>query len=311
MKLLALLTLGLLSGCSVVETVGVKVLSRHATLAAEQINRDIVYVPGSDSPKHRLDLFRPAGKGWPLLIFVHGGSWTSGDKSLTSGGEDVYGNLGRYYANWGIGVAVINYRLLPDVTWREQLDDVAKSVAWAGKSISRYGGDPQRIFIGGHSAGAHLASYVALSTDLAKKHRLPKIAGAVCVSGAGYDMTDHETYRLGNSPSFYAQRFSENGANADWQRNASSATYARKGAPPFLVLVAEGDSAPLRRQAEHFNRLLDARGVSSRLVIVPGESHIRIVLALTRDDKIPAPAISSFILPPAPYIDPPMKGYQD
>jgi acetyl esterase/lipase len=296
MKFLALVCLTFLAGCSVVETVGVKVLSRHATLPAAQVAREIVYVPGSELPKHRLDLFRPVGKGWPLLIFVHGGSWNSGDKSLVSGGEDVYGNIGRYYANRGIGVAVINYRLLPGVTWREQLDDVAKSVAWAGKSIARYGGDPKRIFIGGHSAGAHLASYVALNPELAAKHRLPKIAGSVCVSGAAYDMTDSETYRLGNKPSFYAERFAENGANPDWQRNASSATYATKSSPPILLLVAEGDSAPLRRQSQNFQDILTARGVRSRLITVPGESHIRIVLALTRDDKAPAPAITEFLL---------------
>lgn len=295
MRFLFLLCLATLGGCSVVERVGVKVLSRHATLPAAQITRDIPYVRGSDLPKHRLDLFRPSGKGWPVWVFIHGGSWDSGDKRLESGGEDIYGNIGRFYANQGIGVAVINYRLLPGVTWREQLDDVAKAVAWAGKSIAKYGGDPSSIYVGGHSAGSHLASYAVLNRELAQKHHVPKLTGAICVSGAAYDMSDEETYRLGNKPHFYAERFAENGNNPDWKRNASAATYATRNAPPFLLLYAEGDSASLRRQSQHMHDILDSKRVPNRIVMLPGESHIRIVLALTRSDKKAVPAILEFI----------------
>jgi acetyl esterase/lipase len=296
LKLLSIFCISLLAGCSAVEHVGIAVLYRRAALPDSQITRDIPYVDGSTSPKHRLDLFRPKGNGWPTYVFIHGGSWNSGDKSLTAAGEDVYGNIGRYFAARGIGVAVINYRLLPDVTWREQMDDAARAVAWVGKSIKQYGGDPARIFVGGHSAGAHIGSYVALNSTLAKKHKLPLLAGAICISGAAYDMTDPVTYQLGNQPSFYAERFAEKGGNPDWQRNASSAFYAKKGAPPFLILVAEGDSAPLRRQAKNFHEILIRRGVTSRLVTVPGESHIRIVLALTSDDKVPGPEMEKFLL---------------
>ena len=295
MRILILLFCALFTGCSVVERVGVKALYRRAPLPEAQIARDLPYVPGSHDPKHRLDLFRPAGKGWPVFIFIHGGSWDSGDKSLTAGGEDIYGNIGRLYAARGIGVAVINYRLLPGVTWREQLRDATRALAWVQKSIAAHGGDPARVFIGGHSAGAQLAANVAVRP----RHGLP-LAGAICISGAGYDMTDAETYRLGNLPAFYAQRFAEKGANPDWRRTASPATYATRHAPPFLLLYAEGDSAPLRRQSQHFHTLLDARGVKNHLITVPGESHIRIVLALTRADKLPAAEIANFIQSKAP-----------
>jgi acetyl esterase/lipase len=295
MRTLFILAIAMLTGCSVVERAGMKVLYRPAPVGETKVIHEIPYVPGSDIAKHRLDLFHPPGKNWPLWIFVHGGSWTSGDKSLTAAGQDIYGNIGRYFAARGIGVAIINYRLLPDTTWRGQIDDVAGAVGWAGKNIARHGGDPSKIYIGGHSAGAHLASYIALNQELAAKHHLPKLAGAICLSGAAYDMTDRETYRLGNAPSFYALRFAENGNNPDWQVNASSATYARKNAPPVLLFVAEGDSAPLRRQSTHFSEILSEKGIANHLIIVPGESHIRIILALTRPEKIIAPAIESFI----------------
>ena len=295
MRIIILLFCIALSGCSIVERTGVRALARHAELPPEQITRDIRYIADSDSPKHRYDFFRPAGRGWPVMVFIHGGSWTSGDKSLSAGGEDIYGNIGRFYASRGIGVAVINYRLIPDVNWRTQLDDVAQAVRAIAAKARQTGGDPSRIFLLGHSAGAHLAASVALNPSLRAKYNLPRISGIIGVSGAAYDMTDAETYRLGNQPSFYAERFAENGANPDWQRNASAATYLSRSAPPFLLFYANGDSASLRRQSQHFHELIQAKGLRSRLVRVPGESHILIVLTLTREDKATMPAITDFI----------------
>lgn len=294
---LLLLGLTMLGGCAAVENLGMKVLYRKTVLPETQIARDIIYKPGSNSPKHRLDLFHPDAKGWPVVVFVHGGGWEDGDKSLRVGGEDIYGNIGRFYASHGIGVAVINYRLQPEVNWRQQVADVAEAVAWVKIHAGSYGGDPSRIFLAGHSAGGHLASFVALNRAVAMRHGLPRIAGVICVSGAGLDMTDAETYRLGNRVSYYAQRFAEAGANPGWQRNASPATFASKESPRFLILYAEGETAPLKRQARHFHEVLDRKGASNRLVAVPGESHARIVLTLSRADKTAGPAILDFVGP--------------
>ena len=295
MRIIVLLFCIALSGCSVIERAGVRALARHTDLPPEQITRDIRYVSRSDSPKHRFDFFQPTGRYWPVLIFIHGGSWTSGDKSLSAGGEDIYGNIGRFYASRGIGVAVINYRLIPDVNWRTQLDDVAQAVRAVGTKVRQAGGDSSRIFLLGHSAGAHLAASVALNPALRAKHRVPRIAGVIGVSGAAYDMTDTETYRLGNQVSFYAERFAEDGANPDWQRNASAANYLSSAAPPFLLFYADGDSASLRRQSQHFHQIIQSKGLRSRIVRVPGESHILIVLTLTREDKVTVPAILDFV----------------
>src|SRR6266850_1249560 len=141
---------------------GMAVLYKSATLEKGQVFIDVPYREGSTDRKHRLDLFLPQGTQWPMLIFVHGGGLASGDKSFRVAGEDVYGNVGRFYASQGIGVAVINYRLQPKVTWREQVDDVAHATAWVAANLGLYGADTSRIFIGGHSAGAHLAARIAL-----------------------------------------------------------------------------------------------------------------------------------------------------
>ena len=295
MKFLLLLAFTLLGGCVAVQRVGMEILYTKAPLPEAQITRDIAYRPDSQSPKHRLDLYRPVAKHWPVMVFVHGGGWDSGDKALRFGGQDVYGNIGRFYAARGIGVAVINYRLQPTVTWKEQVSDVADAVAWVKNHIASYGGDPARIFMAGHSAGAHLASFVALNPDVAARHALPRFAGVICVSGAGLDLSDPETVRLDRGNAYYAKRFAGNGANPNWQQDASPSAYARSGAPPFLILYAEGETAALKRQAAHFHDILDAKHVPNRIVGVPGESHSRIVLTLSRPDRTAGPAILDFV----------------
>ncbi len=285
-----------LSGCTAaVQRVGIAILYKKADLPSAQVHFDIPYEADADAPKHRLDLFVPPGANWPVLIFVYGGSWTEGDKSLRVGGADVYGNIGRFYAAHGIGVAVINYRLLPTVLWREQIADVAQATAWVHSHIAEYGGDPQRMFIGGHSAGAQLVTRVALDPEpLARVGLSPAhLCGVIPVSGAGFDLTDEKTYALGESPAFFAQRFDT--GKGDWQRDASPVTYARPGAPPFLLLYCGGETKSLKRQSQRLSEVLSRNGIPNQTVIVPGQSHARIVLTLSRPDKTAGPAILDFI----------------
>lgn len=220
---------------------------------------------------------------------MHGGNWDSGDKNHRAGGADVYANIGRFYAARGIGVAVINYRLQPAVAWPAQVDDVRTGVTWMRSNISRYGGQPDRIFLMGHSAGAHLASLVALTSPA-----LP-VRGVIAVSGAALDLTDEQTYQLGADRAFYHQRFREGIQGMEWARRASPALFATPQAPPFLILYATGETRALQRQSQVLHEALDQAGAASTLVPIPGESHTRIVLALSRPGKAPAKAILDFV----------------
>jgi acetyl esterase/lipase len=273
------------------------ILYRRADLPAAQVHLDIPYEADSISPETRLDLFAPAGTNWPILIFVHGGGWDGGDKSLKVAGDDVYGNLGRFYAEHGIGVAVINYRLLPHVQWQDQIFDVAHATAWVYHHIGEYGRDPRRLFLSGHSAGAQLVDRIAVDpTPLAAAGiSSPIVRGVISVSGAGLDIQDQETYKLGASPKYYAERFGTGANPGDWQKKASPTTYIHPGAPPFLIMFAGGEKKPLVRQSELFSHDLTRAGISNKTVIVPGQSHARIVLTLSRPDKTAGPAILNFI----------------
>ena len=202
------LCVALLSGCSAVEWIGIQFLYKKAELPESQVVRDKAYRE-TGSLGQRLNLFVPDSSGWPVLIFVHGGGWNTGNKDLTVGGADVYGNIGRFFASHGIGVAIINYRLLPQVSWRDQIDDVADATAWVASHIADYGGSPSRLFLSGHSAGTQLAARIALDpAPLEKRGLSPRIlCGVIAVSGAGLDLQDARAYALGEDVRYYEERF--------------------------------------------------------------------------------------------------------
>ena len=283
-----------LTGCSLVSRVGVRFLYRKADLLSTQIIRDICYLPSSacDGPENTLDLYLPITGRWPVIVFVHGGGWDSGDKDFRAGGADVYANVGRYYASRGIAVAVINYGLQPRVTWSQQVDDVRTAVSWVRSRALDYGGQPDHLFLMGHSAGAHLASLVALTANA--QMRLA-IRGVIAVSGAALDLADETTYQLGADRHYYAERFQHGDATDEWKRRASPVRYVSPQSPPFLILYATGETRALQHQSQLLHAELEKHGVSSRLVPVPGESHTRIVLALSHPDKVPAREILEFV----------------
>jgi arylformamidase len=287
----------LCTGCTVVEHVGIALLYKPAPLPDAQVTYDIPYSGHNSPAKQRLDLFVPTGTNWPVFIFVHGGNWDAGDKSLRVGGADVYRNIGRFYAARGIGVAVIDYRLQPTVTWREQVNDVAAATAWIHAHIAEYGGNANQIFLGGHSAGAQLACHVALDPKPLAAHGLSPaiIRGVISVSGAGLDIADQKTYDLGAKRSYYAARFASNNPPEIWQAEASPVTYVTSNAPAFLILYASGETKALQRQSQQLAEILEREHVPHRVVVVPGQSHARMVLTLSRSDQTSADAILDFI----------------
>ena len=280
-------------GCAPLVSVGVHALSRHAALPESLITRDIAYVAdGANNPAHRLDLYRAKAPGGPVLVFVHGGGWDSGDKQLRVGGVDVYANIGRFYAAHGITTAVINYRLQPATDWRGQVDDVRAAAHWMSAHASEWGSASPALFLMGHSAGGHLIAEVALDPSAR-----PVIAlrGAISVSGAALDLTDARTYELGEDVRYYAKRFRGADSTQAWRAAASPAALVTGAAPPFLVLCAAGESKGLQRQAQVFADVLAHAGVPVQRVVVPGESHSRMVLVLARADKAAVPAILRFL----------------
>ncbi len=257
----------------------------------------VSYDPAApDDPKRQLDLYLPAGRDFPFVVFVHGGGWAWGDRTQRFGGADVYRNIGRFLADRGIGAAVIGYRLVWPLDWQSQVGDVARAVAWVQAHAAEYGGRADRVFLMGHSAGAQLAARVATDPAwLAREHGDPAgIRGVVAVSGAGYDLGDIETYRDGFDPLYFAERFGGSRLDGDWWHDASVLPWLDAGDPPFLVVNATGEAAGLRRQSALLDAALRKAGIPTTRVVVRGSSHERIILELSRADKTAGPAALAF-----------------
>jgi acetyl esterase/lipase len=292
-SLLSALLLALpLAGCGTVKGLLIRTVMDKARLPEGQIERDLAYGPHE---RNRLDLFRPAASGWPLLVFVHGGSWNAGDKALEVGSFQPYQNIGSYYASRGVGVAVLNYRLQPAVDWRGQVEDVAAAVGWLAGHVAERGGDPRRIFLSGHSAGAQLVSYVAAAPWLAERRGQAKICGVIAVSGAGFDLADQKTYQLGADPKFYERTFRNGRADGVWQKEASVSTYLRPDLPPFLIYYGAKEWPSLRHQNELFARQLRQAGASVELRRIPKLRHSRMALAISDEKRPMAERILSFL----------------
>ncbi len=239
--------------------------------------RDLRYYSGQNAhpTKHLLDLYLPRQQnGFPLLIFVHGGAWTRGDKGAYAG---AYEYLGAAVAGQEVGVAVINYRLSPEVVHPEHARDVARAVAWLYRNSGRYGWSPGRIYLVGHSAGAHLAALVAVDPTYLQALGLRPdiIKGVVAISGV-YDLTlGGVTAKMLYEPVF--------GSDPRVLTEASPALQLTKNSPPFLVLYAQNDLPSLDVQARRFQRALKQAGIQAKVAMIPARDHVSIISGLARE----------------------------
>jgi triacylglycerol lipase len=231
-----------------------------------RITRDQVY--GAD-PRHRLDMFAPAvpfDSPRPVVLFVHGGGFIGGDK----GGPDdpFYNNVGTWAVRRGFIGATMTYRLAPAAQWPAGAVDVALAHEWLTANVGAHGGDPQRIVLIGHSAGAaHVAGYLSGHHGAAP---VSAPSGAVLLSGH-YDLTAQhaptEMAYFGDNPTRFATQSSLEGLLAT--------------TVPCLFGVAELEPLMYHQQAVQLAQAFLARkGVYPRLLSFPGHNHISCVLQL-------------------------------
>jgi arylformamidase len=156
----------------------------NASRIVQTQTRTALDLPYGDDYWQKIDLYLPAaeGRGLPVLCFLHGGAWVNGTK-------EWMGFMAPPLIDMPAIFASVNYRLAPAARYPAAFDDCLDAVAWIHRNIARFGGDPARIFLGGHSAGGHLAALVTLRRDLLRARGLPSNVIRACfpVSGA-FDM---------------------------------------------------------------------------------------------------------------------------
>lgn len=237
-----------------------------------RITRDIVYrtPPPADPELNALDIYRPLeGDNLPVMIFIHGGAWRAGDKEWE-------GDKPQFFTSQNYVFASVNYRLSPQVQHPAHVQDVAHAIAWLHEHVSEYGGDPDRMFVLGHSSGAHLAALVATDEEYLQEagEDLSIIKGVIVLDGGGYDIP-----KMVNSGELFAQGRYERafGKDQDVWIDASPVTHAEPGKdiPPFL-LVHAGKRNASREQAEKLATALSDAGVRAEVHHQPNKNHITI-----------------------------------
>jgi acetyl esterase/lipase len=252
--------------------------------------RDLAYYDGkdADAKKHKLDLFLPdTDKPFPVLMWIHGGAWKLGDRAL-------YSELGRRFAESGIGCAVISYRLSPAVKHPEHVKDCARAFAWLTKNIREHGGRPDRLFVCGQSAGGHLTALLTLNRKYLKELDVPDdaVKGAIPMSGI-YAIPAVERDVPGLK--MFKDAF---GSDPDVCKDASPTHFVKNATFPMLVLTEEHDDfGGVRESTALFRKAVsDAEVKTVTFVDAKDRNHFSIVTQMMRKGDDPQrAAIVEFI----------------
>lgn len=226
------------------------------SLAQGQIAPSKSNIPYVESGHERqvLDTYAPPdARNCPVMFWIHGGGWQVGDKSDVGLKPEVLIERGFVFVS-------TNYRLLPEVEMDVLIGDVAKSLSWVHRNIAQYGGDPKRIFVGGHSAGAQLAAILCTDDRYLKREGVSfdVLKGCVPVDGDTYDVpkiiltAEHRQAIYGGKMFTFGHR-QKFGNDPEKHIDFSAVTHVAKdkGIPPFLLLYFSG-SPDTRAQAEIF-----------------------------------------------------------
>ncbi len=216
----------LLTGCSATGA-----LNALVPTDSYRVSEGIAYGEG---PRRKLDVYQPPAPrpgGSPVIVFFYGGNWASGNRA-------DYRFVGEALASAGAVVVLADYRLHPEVVYPEFVKDSAAAVAWAFEHARQFGGDPQRLFVMGHSAGAYNAAMVALDRRWLGARRA-QIAGFIGIAGP-YDFLP-----IGNPDTQRAFSWPVT------QAESQPATHVASGAPRTLLLAAQSDRLvdPVRNTA--------------------------------------------------------------
>lgn len=236
-------------------------------------SKNITYFP-ADTANHfeaqQLNVFAPKNSNAlkDVLIFIHGGSWNSGKKS-------TYNFLGNRFARKGVITVIIDYPLSPTANYKDMAIATAASVNWVKENIYKYGGDPRKIFISGHSAGGHLAALVAISKDyFGGKNSSNPLKGIILIDAAGLDMYSYLKEENLPESNTYINTFTNNPAN--W-KVASPLYQVHTGMPPVLIYTGGKTYPSIRSGNDSFVAAVTPLAPATIYHILKGKKHVPMI----------------------------------
>lgn len=271
-------------------------LAFAATAFAQNVKSSIPYVENGHA-RHVLDVYSPPNaKNLPVVFWIHGGGWQQGDKS------DV-ALKPQWFMDKGFVFLAMNYRLIPEVDMGTLTRDVAKAFGWMEKHIAEYGGDPRRVLVGGHSAGAQLAALLCTDDRYLKAEgaSFDCLIGCVPVDGDTYDVpaiieTAETRLRVHHLPPRVNGHREKFGGTPEKHLDFSAVTHIAKGKgiPPFLILfvAAHPDTGA---QAVRLGNALKEAGVPATLFGAKDTGHSKLNNDLGLPDDPATKALDTFV----------------
>ncbi len=272
--------------------------SQTATSAHGKLNmkQNIPYAEPAD-PRQMVDIYAPeSAKNLPVVFWIHGGGWQTGDRTSIQLKPQAFVDKGLVFVSTG-------YRLLPNVDMGTIFRDIAKSLHWVHDHIAEHGGDPKRILVMGHSAGAQLAALICIDDRLLKAEglSLAMIKGCVPVDGDTYDVpaiieTAETRRRVHGQPQAKLGHREKFGNDPAKHRDYSAVTHVAKGKgiPPFLILHV-ADHPDTSAQAERLEAVLKDAGIPAKRFAAKETNHSKLNENLGLPDDPPTKALFEFV----------------
>lgn len=269
----------------------------HAAAAAKmKVKQDVPYVDGGN-PRQRLDIYAPVhAENAPVVFWIHGGGWQTGDRTSVQLKPQAFVDKGFVFVSTG-------YRLLPNVEMIDIFRDIAKSMHWVHDHVAEFGGDPNRILVMGHSAGAQLAALISIDERYLKAEgvSLNVIKGCVPVDGDTYDVpaiievaeTRWRVHKLPPAKWGHREKFGNDPAK---HRDYSAVYHIEKdkGIPPFLILHV-ADHPDTSAQAERLENALKGAGIPVTRFAARNTDHNKLNESLGLADDPATRAMFDFV----------------
>lgn len=269
-----------------------------STASAQKRIPDLHYADPAHE-RHVLDVYVPEqADSLPVVFWIHGGGWQTGDKTDVQIKPKVLCERGFLFVS-------TNYRLLPEVTMEVLIADVAKSLGWVYRNIKDYGGDPNRILVMGHSAGAQLAALLCIDHRYLEAEGVPfeVLRGCVPVDGDTYDLpaiiTTAEMRQLAHGfpmPEFGHRVKFGNDPKKHVDFSAVTHVAKGKGIPPFLILHVAGHP-DVTAQARRLAGVLQEHDVPVQVFAAPETTHRLLNRNLGNPDDPATDALYKFLEP--------------
>ncbi len=248
-----------------------------STESAKRVERGAAY--GSD-PRQKLDVWVPGGRKQadeklPVVIFFYGGGWNSGARG-------DYGFAGAAFAGQRFVAVIPDYRLVPTVRFPAFIEDGALAVKWARDNAARFGGDPKRITLAGHSAGAYIAAMLALDARYLRNAGVdPATVRAAALLAGPFDFHP-----------FTDQRSRDAFGAWNLPRETQPIHFARADSPPLFIATGSNDRVVSPRNSRSLAGRQQELGAPVTLRVYPGANHVDLVTSLSRSFRGKTPALA-------------------